>query len=342
VTVRAAHKPTPAARDDRSADERLRVRRFDADRIDQVLSLEDALAAPPTERQLLWVDISGDLDAQESSALVEALALQRWARRALDVPIEQPHLALHGDFVHVTVAAEPDDQHPQHAAWLDVIAGRNVVISHHLAPIGFLDDLAERVHDDTRLGMLDAVTFVASLLDGAVTTYFRAVDAIEDDVDELDARSLRARGDVLRDLVALRRRIARLRRLLTSHRELFALLARADVTTLAGDDTSSAALEAVSGRFESALGAVEDARDLLLGSFDVFMTRTAQRTNDVMKVLAITSVVLLPGSLLAGLLGMNVPTPISKDDPTSFWLVVAAIVVFATVIVGVARARRWL
>ena len=72
------------------------------------------------------------------------------------------------------------------------------------------------------------------------------------------------------------------------------------------------------------------------------MTRTAQRTNDVMKVLALATVLLLPGSLIAGLLGMNVTVPLSKDDPSSFWLVVGAIVVLAIAVLVLARYRRWI
>ena len=48
------------------------------------------------------------------------------------------------------------------------------------------------------------------------------------------------------------------------------------------------------------------------------MTRTAQRTNDVVKVLTFATILLLPGSLVAGLLGMNVVVPLGKDDPLSF------------------------
>ena len=61
-----------------------------------------------------------------------------------------------------------------------------------------------------------------------------------------------------------------------------------------------------------------------------------------MKVLTLTTVLLLPGSMIAGLLGMNVIVPLNKDDPMSFWFVVAAIGVLAIVIIAVARARRWL
>jgi magnesium transporter len=149
------------------------------------------------------------------------------------------------------------------------------------------------------------------------------------------------RGRLLEDLVELRRRIARLRRLLTDQRGLFASLAGPDVAQVVGTDAAEA-LKAVSGRFESALSAVEDTRDVLLGSFDVIMARTGQRTNDVMKILALATVLLLPGSLIAGLLGMNVAVPLGKDDAASFWIVVGGVVLLAIVILGVARYRRWL
>lgn len=339
---KAARDPDPIAGED--GDGRLRVRRFDADRKDRVLTLDEALAERPTERQLLWIDVADEPKGEEARRLADAFQLDPRTRRALETPGDRPLLALHGDYVHVRVAAEPDDKHPERTPWLDIVGGPNVVITGHRAPIGFLDEMDERIETDTSFGMLDSAAFVASLLDASVTSYFRTVDAIEDEVDRLDARSLRddGRHALLDDLVGVRRRIARLRRVLTDHRQLFASLAGADVARLTGDADSAAAFQAVAARFESAVGAVEDSREVLLGSFDVYMTRTAQRTNEVMKVLALATVLLLPGSLAAGLLGMNVTVPLSKDDPLSFWFVVAGVVTFAIFILAVARARRWL
>jgi Mg2+ and Co2+ transporter CorA len=128
---------------------------------------------------------------------------------------------------------------------------------------------------------------------------------------------------------------------LSDQRGVFAAFATPDFAAItSGDD--AAAFQAVAGRFESALRGVEASRDLLLGSFDVFMTRTAQRTNEVMKVLALATVLLLPGSLIAGLLGMNVVVPLSKDDPAAFWYVVGTIVVLTAGVLALARFRRWI
>ena len=163
-------------------------------------------------------------------------------------------------------------------------------------------------------------------------------------MDRIDARSLRSNldDDLLGDLVSLRRQVAKLRRALSGHREVYATLAAADFSKIAQAEDVRAGFITVAERFEDAIHSVEDSRDLLLGSFDVFMTRTAQRTNDVMKVLALATVLLLPGSLIAGLPGMNVVVPLPKDDPGSFWVVIAVIGLLAAAVVGLAWRFRWI
>lgn len=324
-------------------DEHIRVRRFDADRTDRILSFDQALTAHPTKRQLLWIDISGDVTPQDAAKLAGAFALEPRMRLALEKMGEVPDFGMQGEYIHVRVAAEPEAAKPERTPWLDIVAGGNIVISHHEVPIGFLGSIDERIEADATFGTLGAGTFLAALLDAAITSYHRAVDAIEDEVDELDTKSLLDPGpELLNHLVRLRRRIARLRRRLVDHRELFASLAALEVGLVAGDPDSAAALKAVNTRFEGAVAAVEDSREVLLGSFEVYMTRTAQRTNDVVKVLTFATILLLPGSLVAGLLGMNVVVPLGKDDPLSFWIVVAGVVLFGAAILLVARARRWL
>ena len=327
-----------------AANGHVRVRQFDADRHDQSLGFDDALASRPTDRQLLWIDIPDEIEPAHVRRLADAFQLDRSTVQALEVLGDLPHYEVHAGYLHVRVAVEPNDRKPAETPWLDIVGGRNVVITSHRKPIRFLDDMDERIEGDTTFGLLDASTFMASLLGAAVTSYFTAVDAIEDDVDLLDAKSLRDDGShqLLDELVIVRRRIARLRRVLTDHRELFASLGGAELAQLTDNPDSATAFRAVSERFDGAIGAVEDCREVMIGSFEVYMTRTAQRTNDVMKVLALATVLLLPGSLVAGLLGMNMIIPIPDDDPRMWWLVVGSVVVFAVAILLIARHRRWL
>jgi magnesium transporter len=321
----------------------VRVRLFDSDRTDEELELDAALRRRISDRQLLWIDVEGPPDDEVEAAIAKRMDLTPGTRRALGVSGHAAHIALHGTYFHVRVATEADHEASESPHWLDLVAAGNVVLTSHAEPIPFLRDLDDRIEADATVGAIDAPAFVATALDSAVTSYFKSVDDIEEAIDRLDRRALSRQpgDDVLAELVALRRRIGRLRRVLSDEREVFAAFRAADFGAVAPDE-DSAAFQALADRFESALGTVEDSRDLLLGSFDIFMTRTAQRTNDVMKVLALATVLLLPGSLIAGLLGMNVSIPLSKDDPASFWLVVGAISVLALGVLVFARYRRWI
>lgn len=320
-----------------------RIRLFDADRTDRELTFAEALGAKLSERQLLWVDATAPMDEPDAAALAEHLDLAAATRAALQEVASQPRVELHGAYFTLTVATIHPTGDREDVRWLQVVAGRNTVVTVHAEPIAFLDDINTRIESDTLVGLIDAASFVAALLDAAVTSYLTAADGIEDAVDRLDARSLErdVRADLLGDLVDLRRRITRLRRRLTSHRELFASLGRADFAMIAEGDVA-APFAAVAEHFERAIAAVENGRDQLIGSFDVYMTRTAQRTNEIVKVLTIVSVFLLPSTVIAGLMGMNLKAPYSNDDPRMFWLVMAFIAVVAIGTFVVLRLRRWL
>jgi magnesium transporter len=337
------------SQDDAGNGSHVHARRFDADRQDEVLELDDALSRRPSERQLLWLDVTGDMPKDLVPRLATLFEFDEATAEALATPGDEPAFRVHGQYLRVTVAAEPDASSPRTSPWLSVVAVPNAVITHHLQPIAYLDQLDEQVESDTAYGLLDSESFLATLLHMTVTSYLRAVDLIEEDVERLDDQSLRdrRRGRLLDDLVEVRGRIADLRRLLARHRFVFTSLHNVvlEVTedeTDNGNGRGTAALADVASRYGDAMSAVDDARDAVLGSFNVYATRTAQRTNDVMKVLTLVTVLLLPGSLIAGLLGMNVVVPLSKDDPLSFWIVVAGVLLLAAAIIFIARRRGWL
>jgi magnesium transporter len=129
-----------------------------------------------------------------------------------------------------------------------------------------------------------------------------------------------------------------LRRTIAPHREALAPLARSD---LALDEVLGHTLPNLEMRLERVIDAIENVRQLLVGSFDIYLGRAAHRSNEVMKVLTIVSAVLLPSVVLAGVMGMNFHMP-WFDQTSNFWLVIAAMLLFAALILGVSRWRRWI
>jgi Mg2+ and Co2+ transporter CorA len=59
-----------------------------------------------------------------------------------------------------------------------------------------------------------------------------------------------------------------------------------------------------------------------------------------MKVLTLTSVILLPGALIAGVMGMNFRVGLF-DATWLFYVVLVVIAAIAPLTIGVAKARDW-
>jgi Mg2+ and Co2+ transporter CorA len=60
-----------------------------------------------------------------------------------------------------------------------------------------------------------------------------------------------------------------------------------------------------------------------------------------MKVLTLTSVILLPGALIAGVMGMNFAVGLFEAT-WLFYVVVAAIIAIAPTAFGIAKLRNWI
>lgn len=321
------------------------ARLFDADRLDKEFELSREAVGSIGKRQLLWVDflLSGEPAGDE--AFLEMLPFGRDEVTEWWASTFRPRLTVHGDYFLARVVVIPPDGPAEDEVVLDLAVGKNVVLTAHREPVVFLNEINARITADTTLGEIDSADFATVLLEGLVTSYLELTDAILAEVDTLDRQALKATGerDLLTDLVDLRHRIASVRRVLVSHRPVIAALAGADFKVATRtDDAAVPRLAAMTARFEGAISAIDGAREALIGTFDIHMSRTAQRTNDVMKILTITSVLLLPTGVIAGFMGMNLKAPYGNDDPTIFWIVVAAIVIIAVATLAMLRIRKWL
>ena len=127
-------------------------------------------------------------------------------------------------------------------------------------------------------------------------------------------------------LVQMRQQNGKLRRALAAHRSALVALTHPELEAL-GNNASGERFQSLFTRFEATLQEARDAREAIVGSFDVLIARGGHQTNQIMKVLTLASVILLPGALMAGVMGMNFKVGFF-ENAWLFWVVVAAIVLW--------------
>lgn len=309
-----------------------------ADGSDAEVDLADVTARRIKQDELLWVD-AVDPTEDEVAAVRKALKLTEESAEAFSSVPSEPVARVLEDGVEVVVLALDDDPGTETVP-LQVLIGAGWVITHHDDDIAYLEEHRESVQDQREVGRLTPVEFLASVLDWHVDSFFDVAEQLEREVDELDDAALGSERNLLDRLVAMRRRIARVRRVIAAHNEVAAELSRPDFMPESAHHGVDA-LVAVAERLARASDAISNAREMLIGTFDVHMTRTAQRTNDTMRLLTLASVILLPSVVLAGVMGMNFKVGVF-DNPDLFWVVIGIMLAMAVATLGIARWRGWL
>lgn len=294
--------------------------------------------------KMLWVDV--DLEAvDELDWLWEGLGIANYVS-SLPLTEEQPSHIQRDDLIQLNVVAVGNgsrfEPRPLHC-----LVSKNWMVTLHRGELDLVDEFNKPFHGDTDLGGLDGAEFLSLILDWQLSGYLSVIEQLQNEVDRLDEELLELspdhvtdEGTLLQRLQRLRMQVRRLRHTLSEHREVFGLLSHPESDAVIGTDAASD-YERISERLQHALDALDTTREMIVGSFEIFMSRTAQATNDIMKRLTIVSVLLLPAAVIAGIMGMNFRVGIF-ELPWMFWVTVGTMVVLATVTLVVARWKKWI
>ena len=316
---------------------------YDVDGKDSPVRIDGTRLPKIGDKQMLWVDI--DLDAAGPlDQLWDQLGVPDLTE-SLAQGDSRPHLVRYPKFLHVNVFALRNDQADLDPIALHCFVGKNWIATLHDGALDLVDKFNEPLIGETRLGELDGPRFLAMVLNWLLNGYFLAIEAQQLESDRLDEDLLKGSiegrdSDPVDRLVTMRRTVRRLRTTLSQHRELLALLSQPH-SELLFDSNSSSDYEHLSRRFERAIDSVDNAREMIVGSFDIFMTQTTSATNEIMKRLTLASVLLLPAAVLAGIMGMNFKVALF-EFPWMFGVTLATMAMLAGVTIFVAKWRRWI
>lgn len=317
----------------------IRAIHYDANGHDREIDLATEERPKTDKSRFLWIDVD-DRNAADLRQVATAIELEPEALGRLAQVDRRARILRLPERVLLTLGAVDADDAEALRHELDIVIGPNHVVTVHDGPISAIEAFRQETANEGLIGRLDAASFMAGLLDAVLAGYFHQIEAIERDIDALDELAVgsNAGDEFLQHVLVLRRRIARLRRSLAPNREALLPLERPDFDLR---EDLGPIWPGMMQRLERALDGLENARELLVGSFDLYLGRASQRTNHVMKVLTLVSAIALPGIVLAGVMGMNFKLGFF-DEAGNFFVVIAVMGILAGAILGVARWRDWI
>lgn len=317
---------------------------FDARGRDKKLEVEELNLDRLKENQLLWINIS-KRDKETIETTVDALGLRNVPVYSILNASERPKIEIYENYYRFFVVSVTTDKKGYLKKLpIDFLVGKNFVVTIHNGDVEYFTKYTALEKGENHIGELDAEGFVAALLDLHIVSYFCVLEDIEEKVDWLDAKVLETEietDEFLAEMVRLRKTVSHLRRWFLPHREVFYGLSRPDFQKF-GQTDSAESFRLLNEHFENAFDAIESSRDTLLGLFELFATKSAQTTNDLVKKL--TFVTLLVGGLgaIAGVWGMNFEVSYFKFAESGFWLTIGSMFLLSVGFTIVARFKRWI
>ena len=190
--------------------------------------------------------------------------------------------------------------------------------------------------------MVGAGGMLYAIFDAAADSYFPVLDVMAERMDELEDRVLAGDGGSgsLRDMLAIKRELLELRRVLGPMRDVANALLRRDIDLI--DDRVEPYFQDLYDHLVRILDQLDLYRDLLASILDARLTVTSNSLNSIMKRLTAITVILMVPTMIAGIYGMNFVHMPELEWPLGYPFALGLMVAAVAVAIVYFRRRNWL
>jgi len=297
----------------------------------------------PASTVTLWVDIVSPGE-DERRILSDVFHFHPLAVEDALTAIHHPKIESYPHYLYLILHGIDfqQDEHWFATRDVDFFLGRNYLVTvhdGHSQSIEALKALCEQ-HDH----MLDEgpVALMHRIVDSMVDNYRPEIEGLEDDIDRLEDEAILSRHEnLIRDILALKRDLGSLRRVVIPQRDAVGRLARREFPQI--NDEMAFRFRDVHDNLVRLSDESILLHDRVTGILEAHLSTISNRLNRVMKVLTVMSTIFLPLTVLTGMWGMNIPLPhFPGGEDVQFWWVTGCMAAIAGVMLALFRRNEWI
>ena len=187
---------------------------------------------------------------------------------------------------------------------LYLFIGPNYLVTVHPRPIAQIQETRRRWREPDSPLDQDVGALVYTLLDALVDDYFPVIDQVAERTEDLEERIFAEFNEqALQQILALKKDLLSIRRVVAPGRDVLNVILRREIPVF--DEHDVIYLQDVYDHIVRVIDSLDTYRELLSSALDAFLSVQSNRLNQVVKVLTITSIILMSATLVAGIYGMN-------------------------------------
>ena len=292
----------------------------------------------------LWVDLVQPTPEEGQRVLAETFHFHPLSVEDALSEIHHPKVEPYDRYLYVILHGIDFQASEHQFATLDVdfFLGDNYLVTVHDGRSRSIQKVKGLCQQHAHILEEGPVALMHRIVDSMVDNYEPELAEIEEQMDELEDQAILDAGEnLMRPILAIKRDLAALRRVVIPQRDVVGRLARREFPQI-----SSEMAYRFRDVYDHLVRYSDEAvmfQDRVTGILEGYLSAISNRLNRVMKVLTVVSTIVLPMTVLTGLWGMNVPLPhFAGPDVEQFWWVVGIMGALTVVMLAIFRWKRWI
>jgi magnesium transporter len=300
-----------------------------------------AALARPEAGSLAWFDLSAP-DEATLIMLGERFGFHPLALEDCAHADQRPKAEEYGDHLFlVTQSFQCPKGNFDELRWheLHAFLGENYLVTVHDEAIPGLEQIWKRAEGDANLLARGVDFLYYVLVDRLVDDNIPVLDDMADAIEEIEESVLaRAKPRDLNRILGLKRCLVLMRKVLSPQRDMIAMLAKRGDARIS--DKTALYFRDIYDHLVRTVESIEANRDLLGNALEAYLSSVSQRTNEIMKALAILSAVFMPLTFITGFFGQNFEG-LPFHSNTMMWAMLSSLLLAPALMMLWFKRRRW-
>lgn len=314
---------------------------------DEAIARPEEIELHPEGDVVTWINVDGVGSSETVSVIGSMVGLHMLTVADICNVYQRPKVEEYEDYIYL-VMRMPHAESVLITEQISVCLKPGLIATFQERPGDCFDPIRQRLHEaSSRLRQRGADYLAYSLIDAVIDSFFPIMENIGDRLELLEERVFAAADEqVLSEIHCIRRDLVTLRRAVWPLRDPLNLLMRSETKLVSAE--TRIFLRDCYDHLVQIIDLIETHREICSSLMDVYLSQLSQRTNEVMKVLAIIGTVFMPLTFIVGLYGMNFDTSTSPwNMPELEWRwgypVVLGVMLLVTIgTLGIFRHFGWI